>query len=341
METYKAIFFSIYLIVVFIVFTPIKSKLHSYALSFLLIALIILHTIYTPGGFDYGVYDYHVKYEINTFTFSELFKFYSSEVYIYPFFKLAAFFNIGFQYFYGISVIILTFLLLHFPGDIPVKRLKLAFIALLVSPASPFLLGNTIRQGLVSLFVLGVIGQMIQGQKVKLLLLYFSGSLFHKTIFLVLLPIVKYKKYIFGVLIFALFIAFFSTSISQSIVAFFVSTFLDYHADQKFSIMSLFIRMFIFLIPVLLSFFAINNTEVNKKIGVILMFIIAMTFVFWMFSGKAANRFSYYLAPISIAYVLHKVELKYMGYVVLVNVLISVLMIIFGKFDQLWLHIQH
>lgn len=340
METYKAVFFIIYLIVVFIVYTPIKSKLHTHALSFLIITLIILHTIYTPGGFDYGVYDYHVTNEINAFTFLELFQFYSSEIYIYPFFKLAAFFNVDFQYFYGLSVIILTFLLVHFSGDIPKKRMKLAFIALLVSPASPFLLGNTIRQGLASVFLVGVIGHMIQSKKIKLLLLYFSGSLFHKTILLALFPIVKYKKYIFATLIFVVFAALFSNSIRQPIITFFANTLLNYHADEEFSIVSLFVRMFIFVIPVLLTFFE-TDTTVNKKIGIILVLTVVMSLMFWMLSGKAANRFSYYLAPISIAYVLHKVKLKHMGYVILVNVLISVLMIVFGRFDQLWLHIEH
>ena len=68
-------------------------------------------------------------------------------------------------------LIILTFLLVHFSGDIPKKRMKLAFIALLVSPASPFLLGNTIRQGLASVFLVGVIGHMIQSKKIKLLII--------------------------------------------------------------------------------------------------------------------------------------------------------------------------
>ena len=262
--------------------------------------LIVLWSVISPGGFDFDVYQRWTDTFLQSSFEEILIYFKPPEFFLLPWLYISAVMGVPFYYLYALSAILLVtilFLLIDKGGR---RRFLLLLMIFLSSPAAPFLLGNVIRQGYASLFILalpflnldktwkmwvayGVVPAFLHRSAI-IILSWFTPKRWKWTFLIITLPVIG--------------IAFVAFRVELILIYSFAK---DYHAmDTELSASRTIMRSAFFAVPFLASLPTLWKSGPGKTwfwTSVFLCGIIAITIPI---SLKAADRFTYYLSPMAV-----------------------------------------
>jgi hypothetical protein len=308
------------------------------ALIGIVIFLIVLWSVISPGGYDFDVYQRWTDTFLTSSFREILIYFKPPEYFLLPWLYISAFLGVSFTYLYAFSVVLLVAGLFLCVVKQERKKFLLLMIILLASPAAPFLLGNVIRQGYASLLIVALPFLDLKSTWRKWLAYGIMPGLLHRSAVLILawFTTPRWKWAIIGLGVPVLLYTFMSFQ-SELLILFSLAR--DYHGlDTELSPARTIMRSAFFSWPFLATWASLRQTERGRAWLNTAGFLCVIIGVAMLISLKAADRFTYYLSPLAVGSLYY---MKSHRRILLVGIMLAFMtlgLMVLGGYDK---HFSH